>query len=532
MKPLFDITLLLSLLATGVVSLNDNDDNGARRRLQKSSHRAGSRSRSRRVEERCQSVDDVICGMKDTTIFCEMVTSFSKVYKAFADGLEGGRPYTVFAFTDDAYKAVEQEFLQLSAVEIYRTLLFHFYEGIVLTYNELDCAQKLTSLTGDKSRTKCQRISAGVYNKSQRGKGNQEIGDWPKVIIENGNGSQEACTGIVHRIDSIMLPKLFPSFEALVGVVNDADADDNDVIVAPEIVDANSVYFNSDEKDKDKFLAFVIDAETTVVPEEDEDELPEATQATVAGTVAPTLTETEALNDKGKDAIKKDKEDDAKDNAILPIEEINNTVIGIGENENTAISWGNTYVDLGEAVNIELEEDAPALAGIDFDRDNKDDFGADGSVAGTQLEITEVSPENENAAQTEAEQDDPLLIDDDDDDDDDDEEGIGVVLALNMIVFSALVFCFFGWISRMIWCPETTTFKAIRLCMIKKFKKPITVSVAREPTSRRDRNTSNKSGCWMPGAEWTPNRNSSGIISNSRRPPNQNSSGIISNKRK
>jgi len=489
------------------------------------------------VEESCQSVDDVICGMKDTTIFCDMVTSFSKVYKAFADGLEGGRPYTVFAFTDDAYRAVEEELLELSPVDIYRTLLFHFYEDVVLTYKELDCATKLTSLTGDLSRTKCRRISAGVYDKSQRGKGNQEIGDWPKIQ----NGSREACTGIVHRIDKIMLPVLFPPFEAFVGADNtNANTDDNTdgndaIVVVPEIVDANSVYFNSDEEDEDEFPAFVIDTETTVVPEEEGGGDASPIWGLASATAVPTLPETEAEetlpeteadNGKGKDVTKEDKEDDNNISNVSndAIEEINNNVIGIGSaTENSAISWGDTYVDLGEVLNTpgepaEEEEievtppppqshpPIPTLADIDFDPDDNDPqdvvvggADADGYVAGTKLEITEVSDAETETAAQEALQLDNI---------NNDTEGIGAVLGINLVVFSALIIFFFVWISRMLWCPETNTFRAIRSCMVKRFKKPITVSVARTPKAR-DRNTSNKSGCWMPGAQWTPNRNGS-----------------------
>jgi len=227
MKLLFDITLLLSLLATGV-SLNAvANDNGGEF---KSSFRVG----SRRMEENCQSVNEVICSLGNTRTFCELVTRFSETYTTFADGLEGGRPYTVFAFTDEAFKATEQEFLDLSPEEIYRTILFHFYEDVVLTYEDLDCSTKLVSLTGDTSRTKCRRISAGVYDKNQRGRGNQAIGDWPEI-----ESSKEACTGIVHRIDHVMLPILFKPFEALVveaePLVVEVEPEDSEEEELPEV---------------------------------------------------------------------------------------------------------------------------------------------------------------------------------------------------------------------------------------------------------------------------------------------------------
>merc|ERR1712086_381990 len=82
------------------------------------------------------------------------------------------------------------------------------------TYSDLECQDKLISLTGDTSRVKCRRVEAGVYTKYQRGKGNKELDNYPLIDIK----SKEACSGIIHRIDHVLLPELFKPFEELVVV--------------------------------------------------------------------------------------------------------------------------------------------------------------------------------------------------------------------------------------------------------------------------------------------------------------------------
>jgi len=360
MKLFFDITLFLSLLATGVSLNTVSKDNG--RELQ-SSLRAG----SRRMEESCQSVKEIICSLGNTQTFCEMVTRFSQTYTTFADGLEGGIPYTVFAFTDEAFKTTEKEFLNLSPDEIYRTLLFHFYEDVVMTYEDLDCSTKLTSLTGDTSRTKCRRKSAGVYDKNQRGKGNKEIGDWPQIEAN----SKEACSGIIHRIDHVMLPILFKPFEALAIEVEPEDGD-------------NSIFPNSEAE----------------LPEVEE-ELPEAEV-----TPAPTLPETEAstLPEVEVNDVKRDKEDIEDE-----IEEVKEDfVLQIGA------------------------KPEPSLANIDFDRENKLDFGSDGYVIGTQIEFTDISPEDiREVPVVEVKVEEEV------------KEGPKIgALGINLIIFSTLLLCF------------------------------------------------------------------------------------------
>ena len=155
-----------------------------------------------------------------------MVTKASSEYSEFGEGLDGDRPYTVFAPTDDAFERYEGELLRLKENELYRTLLFHFYEDVALNVDDLGCQGKLVSLTGDTSRTKCKRVSAGVYTKHQRGRGNKAIGDFPVIDVET---SESACAGVVHRLSHVLLPIAFKPFQPLVLVVEDEEEEDGTV---------------------------------------------------------------------------------------------------------------------------------------------------------------------------------------------------------------------------------------------------------------------------------------------------------------
>ena len=122
-----------------------------------------------------------------------------------------GRNFTVFAPTDDAFELWEDEFIRLTPEQQNRTLLFHFNEDVIVTEEELKCQSKLISITGDTSRVKCRRKSPGVYVKFQRGNGNKELDNYPLIDIK----SKVACSGIIHRVDHVLLPALFKPFEEL-----------------------------------------------------------------------------------------------------------------------------------------------------------------------------------------------------------------------------------------------------------------------------------------------------------------------------
>lgn len=202
MRLFVDVALLFSLLST-VLSLktvaNNNGDE----------ERFSLRSGSRRMDEDCDSIMGIICKLQNTQIFCELMNQVLSQNVEVALRLSLGRPYTVFAPTDDAFKQMEDQFSKLTPEQQNRTLLFHFNEDVVMTNDDLECSSKLISLTGDMSRVKCQRKSPGVYVKFQRGDGNHKLDNLALIDIK----SKEACSGIIHRLDQVLLPDLFEPFE-------------------------------------------------------------------------------------------------------------------------------------------------------------------------------------------------------------------------------------------------------------------------------------------------------------------------------
>jgi uncharacterized surface protein with fasciclin (FAS1) repeats len=50
---------------------------------------------------------------------------------------------TIFVPTDEAFDLVDDKLRSLNEEEITRIVFFHFYEGIMKTYDELECMELL-----------------------------------------------------------------------------------------------------------------------------------------------------------------------------------------------------------------------------------------------------------------------------------------------------------------------------------------------------------------------------------------------------
>ena len=118
-----------------------------------------------------------------------------------AAGLDGtldtGGPFTVFAPTDDAFGnlpagTVEGLLDDLDALT--DILLFHVVEGRVFA-NDLSCGTRVKMVNGDFSLTKC--VHGNVF---QRGPGNTQLK--PKIV----DVDIEACNGVVHVVNNVLLP--------------------------------------------------------------------------------------------------------------------------------------------------------------------------------------------------------------------------------------------------------------------------------------------------------------------------------------
>lgn len=347
-------------------------------------------------EESCDSVLDIMCTLQNTKTFCEMVKVAAAEYSEFGEDLNEGANYTVFAPTDEAFAHVEDRLLKLKPHELYRTLLFHFYEGVVKTFDELACSEKLTSLTGDTSRTKCVRKTPGVYTKYQRGRGNQDIGDYPLIDIKTKPG----CSGILHRVDHVMLPIVFKPFKDLV-IPEDPPAEDVGIII------------NGDE--------LIPDGGTDYEPEEVPDE-------PVVGedVVEPDDPEPEEVVEP-VDPV----EEEETEPPVDPVEEEETEPPVKEEDEVSTAEKG----DDGSLCifDCDSEPEVPTLDDVDFSgiRDDLDPIGSEQYVEGTQIETPEVpkdltTPDTTVTAAEEAEKSGPRIG----------------ALGINLIIFSTLLLCF------------------------------------------------------------------------------------------
>merc|ERR1712161_3325 len=118
------------------------------------------------------------------------------------------KEFTIFVPTDDAFTKVETAFAALNEEEAGRVVMFHFYEGMVLTSDTLACGEKIISMNvnGDASRTKCKGD-----NKYQNGNGNTKTGTMPEIAAVD----MMACNAVIHTLDEVMFPvSLFQLEEA------------------------------------------------------------------------------------------------------------------------------------------------------------------------------------------------------------------------------------------------------------------------------------------------------------------------------
>jgi len=373
MKSLLYIILFLSAGASLKAVASHDTDKG------QTSLRAG----SRRTQDDCDSVLDIICKLQNTRTFCAMVRTAITDDPALFEGISGGSPYTVFAPTDTAFEQTPQ-LEELSPEEKHRTLMFHFYQNVIMTNDDLDCMVKLTSVTGDTSRVKCRRKSAGVYTKFQRGQGNKDLDDYPLIDIK----SKPACSGIIHRLDHVLLPTVFDPFKDL--LVNPIDEEEE----VPE----------SEEEEEPE----PEEEEEPELPEEEEPELPEEEEPESEEEEEPELPEEE----------EPEPEEEEEEEPELPEEED------------------------PEAEEEEEEEEVKyTLDGIDFGRDKEEiketytmedfDFGRDkkcvNCVTGSDIEVTYVEQSVEKAAEdVEEEKKGPRIG----------------ALGINLIIFSTLLLCF------------------------------------------------------------------------------------------
>ena len=147
--------------------------------------------------------DQIICSDERFSTFCELINEYDLVDYLLSNAFT----LTVFAPTNSAFKAMKDnellDFDDLTREQSIYVLLYHFVvvvaEETVYTYSDLECSGLLKTANGESSRTKCDKDD----NKYQRGP-MQKDDMIPKIDVAD----VEACNGIVHVVDQVILPNL------------------------------------------------------------------------------------------------------------------------------------------------------------------------------------------------------------------------------------------------------------------------------------------------------------------------------------
>lgn len=151
---------------------------------------------------------NIICSDSTFTIFCDLLSEFEVggfTYYELLDGRVEPGEWTVFAPTDEAFDAIEESpalsLTDLSMEQLMDIISFHAIQFEVLAIEDLVCKETVVMFNGDDSRTKCDRDDeTGERYKAQKGAG-QLDGMLPRITMPN----IEACNGIIHMIDNVML---------------------------------------------------------------------------------------------------------------------------------------------------------------------------------------------------------------------------------------------------------------------------------------------------------------------------------------
>lgn len=136
-------------------------------------------------------IAEIACSTDNFSTLCAAVTE-----AGLGEALSSGS-WTVFAPTNRAFTKLGNTLDAVLADKPLLTdiLLFHAVEGEVFS-TDLECTARVKMANGDESRTVCRRGS--VF---QKGAGNPR-NDMPEII----SADIEACNGVIHVVDEVMLP--------------------------------------------------------------------------------------------------------------------------------------------------------------------------------------------------------------------------------------------------------------------------------------------------------------------------------------
>jgi uncharacterized surface protein with fasciclin (FAS1) repeats len=170
-------------------------------------------------EEDCKTIAEIACGTDDFSTLCTAVVA------AELDGtLSGDGPFTVFAPTNDAFAALPDGTLEFLVSDegietLTDILLYHVVAGEALFSSDIVTAEVcaggmdeglIEMANGEDTRTICchscgeKIFQKGAGNPREAGTSafdNQDI--WPQLVATD----VEACNGVIHVVNNVILPK-------------------------------------------------------------------------------------------------------------------------------------------------------------------------------------------------------------------------------------------------------------------------------------------------------------------------------------
>lgn len=162
------------------------------------------------ASEECQTIYDLVCGNNDLKQFCALIDETGLV-DMYTD-----RRLTVFAPTNKAVNRMN--FKSLDEEQLQEVVEFHAHRGVLQT-SEMPCYagyNTITMMDGKDSRTIC----VDYIPTFQKGGGNTDENK-PAIISTD----IEACNGVVHMLDAMLLPNHFDESVLMTGKPPKRDED-------------------------------------------------------------------------------------------------------------------------------------------------------------------------------------------------------------------------------------------------------------------------------------------------------------------
>ena len=149
-------------------------------------------------EYQCQTIYEIACGTDGLENFCGLIQALE-----LQDELDGQGSLTVFAPINEAISSMD---FVTDDEKLREIILFHVHDGALFT-DEMECegeggSNLLRMASGKDSRTICEKF-VPIF---QKGGGNSDDNK-PRMVVSD----IEACNGVVHMVDKVMLPSGFES---------------------------------------------------------------------------------------------------------------------------------------------------------------------------------------------------------------------------------------------------------------------------------------------------------------------------------